>query len=196
VLFRADILRRIATGEVTCAFRRWRRPTVRQGGTLRTPLGVLDILAVETPAPGSLTGADARAAGHATLEALLAALERGRDGTLHRIVFRLSGPDPRAALRAQDRLTGDEEAALRRRLAGMDDRAPEPWTMRALEQIATHEGAPAVTLADALGMDKDRFKRGVMRLKTLGLTESLRVGYRLSPRGRALLDAAAATARS
>ena len=31
------------------------------------------------------------------------------------------------------------------------------------------------------------FKRDVRRLKELGLTESLEVGYRLSPRGRALL---------
>ena len=32
------------------------------------------------------------------------------------------------------------------------------------------------------------FKRRVRQLKELGLTESLEVGYRLSPRGRAVLD--------
>jgi hypothetical protein len=32
------------------------------------------------------------------------------------------------------------------------------------------------------------FKRDVRKLKELGLTESLEVGYRLSPRGAALLD--------
>jgi hypothetical protein len=32
------------------------------------------------------------------------------------------------------------------------------------------------------------FKRDVRRLKELGLTESLEVGYRLSPRGRAFLE--------
>jgi hypothetical protein len=31
------------------------------------------------------------------------------------------------------------------------------------------------------------FKRNVRKLKELGLTESLDIGYRLSPRGRALL---------
>lgn len=32
------------------------------------------------------------------------------------------------------------------------------------------------------------FKRRVRQLKELGLTESLEVGYRLSPRGRAVLE--------
>lgn len=36
-------------------------------------------------------------------------------------------------------------------------------------------------------MDVARFKPRVRQLKELGLTESLEVGYRLSPRGRAVL---------
>jgi ribosomal protein S19E (S16A) len=36
-------------------------------------------------------------------------------------------------------------------------------------------------------METLRFKARVRQLKELGLTESLDVGYRLSPRGRALL---------
>ena len=43
MLFRQDVLRRIGEGEVTLAFRRWLRPTVRAGGTLRTRVGVLAI---------------------------------------------------------------------------------------------------------------------------------------------------------
>jgi hypothetical protein len=37
-------------------------------------------------------------------------------------------------------------------------------------------------------MDRPEFKQRVRRLKALGLTESLQVGYRLSPRGMAFLD--------
>ena len=47
MLFRQDDLRRIAAGEVTVAFRRWRRPTVKAGGVLRTRLGVLAIESVD-----------------------------------------------------------------------------------------------------------------------------------------------------
>jgi predicted transcriptional regulator len=38
-----------------------------------------------------------------------------------------------------------------------------------------------------LEVDKVRFKANVRKLKALGLTESLEVGYRLSPRGEAVL---------
>ena len=40
----------------------------------------------------------------------------------------------------------------------------------------------------AAGRERHPFKTDVRKLKELGLTESLEVGYRLSPRGRALLD--------
>ena len=42
-------------------------------------------------------------------------------------------------------------------------------------------------LAAMMGVDRPRFKQRVRRLKALGLTESLEVGYRLSPRGEAVL---------
>lgn len=41
-----------------------------------------------------------------------------------------------------------------------------------------------------LGVDKEWFKLNVRKLKNLGLTESLETGYRISPRGRALLKRA------
>jgi ribosomal protein S19E (S16A) len=38
------------------------------------------------------------------------------------------------------------------------------------------------------GRERHPFKTDVRKLKELGLTESLEVGYRLSPRGQALLE--------
>jgi hypothetical protein len=43
----------------------------------------------------------------------------------------------------------------------------------------------APDLAARMGRETLPFKRDVRKLKELGLTESLEVGYRLSPRGRA-----------
>lgn len=43
MLFKKAALDGIAAGRITLAFRRRRRPTVRQGGTLRTRAGVLDV---------------------------------------------------------------------------------------------------------------------------------------------------------
>jgi hypothetical protein len=43
-------------------------------------------------------------------------------------------------------------------------------------------------LADAIGLERFEFKERVRKLKALGLTLSLDVGYRLSPRGEAFLE--------
>jgi Mn-dependent DtxR family transcriptional regulator len=57
------------------------------------------------------------------------------------------------------------------------------WVRATLDLIARHPATRAEALAAALGLAKDAFKPRVRRLKELGLTESLEVGYRLSPRG-------------
>jgi predicted transcriptional regulator len=57
------------------------------------------------------------------------------------------------------------------------------------ELIAANEAVRAPELASRVGLDTARFKRRVRRLKCLGLTISLDAGYRISPRGRAYLDA-------
>jgi hypothetical protein len=46
----------------------------------------------------------------------------------------------------------------------------------------------AAKLAHALGRPRDEFKRDVRKLKKLGLTSSLEIGYRLTPKGEALLE--------
>jgi hypothetical protein len=53
--------------------------------------------------------------------------------------------------------------------------------------IRDRPGVRAADLAGDFGRETLPFKRDVRRLKELGLTESLEVGYRLSPRGRAFL---------
>lgn len=45
-------------------------------------------------------------------------------------------------------------------------------------------------LARELGTERFAFKANVRKLKRIGLTHSLEVGYRLSPRGRAYVRAA------
>jgi predicted transcriptional regulator len=54
-----------------------------------------------------------------------------------------------------------------------------------LRLIAKRPGTRAPHLAASLGRETAPFKADVRKLKELGLTESLQVGYRLSPRGQA-----------
>ncbi|CEJ14846.1 MarR family protein [bacterium YEK0313] len=188
MLFKQAVLDRIARGEVRLAFRRWTKPTVRAGGTLRTAVGVLAIEAVDEVPPESLTEADAVAAGFGSLGALTADLGT-REGRLYRIAFARAGDDPRIALRGADRLDAGEQAALAARLHAWDARSPSgPWTLQALRLIGGRDGITAAEIADRLGVEKLALKTRIRRLKELGLTESLAVGYRLSPRGRAFLD--------
>ena len=184
VQIRRPVLEAIAAGTVTCAFRRWDRPRVRPGGTQRTPIGVLEFTAVEPVADADLTPGDAGAAGFADLTALREA-QRG-EGQLYRVGVRLAGPDPRVALRAKRRLSRADRAEIDARLARMDRTSPHgPWTAAVLELIAENPGVRAPDLAARMGRETLPFKRDVRKLKELGLTESLEVGYRLSPRGRA-----------
>jgi hypothetical protein len=188
MLFRQDVLRRIAEGEVTLAFRRWRRPTVKAGGTLRTRVGVLAIDSVEPVDEDRVTDADARRAGASDREALLAGLRA--DGALYRVEFRLAGPDPRIALRERSHISPAERAEIDARLARLDAASRHgPWTATVLGLIAEQPGTRAPDLAALLGRETAPFKADVRKLKELGLTESLLVGYRLSPRGRAYLSA-------
>jgi hypothetical protein len=186
VLLRAADLAAIRAGTVTVALRRWKRPTVRAGGTLHTAVGLLAIDAVDAIGPDEVTDADAVRAGFTDRAAALAAL-RG-DGTLYRIAFRLAGPDPRIALRERETLEPEERSALAARLARLDAASRHgPWTAQTLALIAAQPGRRAADLAGTLGRERAPFKADVRKLKALGLTESLEVGYRLSPRGRAFL---------
>jgi hypothetical protein len=181
MLFRLEVLRRIGTGEVTLAFRRWRRPTVKAGGTLRTRVGVLAIDSVELVDEEDVTDEDARRAGAVNRQALLAG-----KGPLYRIEFRLAGPDPRIALRERSDISPAERAEIDARLARLDAASRHgPWTAAVLGLIADRPATRAPDLAASLGRETAPFKADVRKLKELGLTESLEVGYRLSPRGRA-----------
>lgn len=180
MLFKAPVLAAIAEGKVDLAFRRWRKPTVKAGGTLTTPVGVLAIDAIAVVGPETISDADAIRAGYADAAAALAALEG--EAPIHRIAFRLIGEDPRRALRLDVSSAALDE--IETRLARLDARGP--WTAVVLELIAANPGVRAPDLAARLGRETLAFKMDVRKLKALGLTESLEVGYRLSPRGQAL----------
>jgi hypothetical protein len=188
VLLPARLWEPIRAGTVTLAFRSWRRPTVVVGGTLTTAAGVLGIDEVTPIEVGDIHEADALAAGSSSLDELTGWLRVEPGRQLYRIRFHRVGDDPRLALREDDRLDAEARSDIDRRLASWDRRSPTgPWTRATLDLIAASPGVVAGELAERLGSERDPFKRRVRQLKGLGLTESLAVGYRLSPRGEAYL---------
>jgi hypothetical protein len=196
VLVSAYLGRSIADGSVTLIFRRWRRCQAVQGNVYRTAAGRLRVTAVSFVDPARVSADDARRSGCTDRAELLAGL-RGQPGWP---VYRLSvciapGPDERAELAAQDRLDPDAVAALTARLARLDRASSHgPWTTITLDLIAPRPGVRAGDLADSVRREIQLFKVDVRKLKNMGLTISREVGYRLSPRGIAYVDALKACA--
>ncbi len=182
----------IVEGRIDVQFRRWRRPTVKTGGKLRTIVGELSVVSVQRTSVSRITPGDANRAGYASRADALRDLAKFReDGQLYRIELRLAGPDPRAVLRDRADLSDDDVAELTRRLARFDTASTHgPWTMETLELIERSPATLAADIAASIGRQKAPFKADVRKLKELGLTESLDVGYRLSPRGQAFLSRA------
>jgi biotin operon repressor len=95
----------------------------------------------------------------------------------------------RAGLAGVLRQADADAAAIAARLARMDAASRHgPWTGAFLAQIAARPAVSSVFLAETLGWERAEFKIHVRRLKALGLTISLDVGYRLSPRGESYLS--------
>jgi hypothetical protein len=184
MLFRRDILQGIAEGRVTLAFRRWRRAPPADGSSLRSPVGVLCLERVTVVDESDITTEDVRRTGMPPDELRTSI---AGEGTLVRIELRLAGDDPRIALRERPPGLAELQAIVAR-LARIDAACPTPWTTGYLQVIADQPGIVSRVLAPQVAADVPPFKRRVRRLKELGLTESLEVGYRLSPRGRAVLE--------
>ena len=58
-----EVLAAIRRGDIDLQFRRWSRPTVKSGGTLKTRIGMMKIGRVDEMSPEDVTEAEARRAG-------------------------------------------------------------------------------------------------------------------------------------
>jgi hypothetical protein len=82
MLLKLEVLEAIRRGEIDLQFRRWSRPTVRAGGTLKTKVGLLRIGRVDEMRPEDVTEADARRAGFRDLAAFHAWLATMKQGPI------------------------------------------------------------------------------------------------------------------
>ena len=151
---------------------------------------MVEVESVDMVEPSSVDVAQAREAGYASVGELLASLRGDPALPLYRVrLRRIDGPDPRDELAHVTRLTEADVAAITARLARMDSSSSRgPWTGAVLALIADRPGVVSTVLAEAMGWERQDFKLHVRRLKELGLTLSLDVGYRLSPRGESYVD--------
>ena len=189
MMIRPAELAAIKAGTIDLAFRRWAKPRVVVGTRMRTAVGVIEVTSLEQVSVSSLRAEDARRAGAPSLAVLKEALEARPDDPAWRIGLAYAGPDPREALRAA---VPDAEgiAAINARLDRLDAASSYgAWTRETLDLIDRNPTVRAPDLAAQVGRETADFKKDVRKLKELGLTESLAIGYLLSPRGEAVVDA-------
>jgi hypothetical protein len=188
MLIKNVILDQIVAGDIDTLFRRQKRPTVKSGGTLRTRIGMLDILRIDRIELADITLRDAKRAGFASVADVVTELTSKPDGDFYRVRVQVGGADPRVSLREQAHLSTTEMAEVREQLARLDSRSTRgPWTTQFLTMISDQPHTRAPDLATSIGWETKPFKDNVRKLKGLGLTISHSPGYELSPRGKAVL---------
>ena len=93
MLIKLEVLEAIKRGEITLQFRRWSRPSVKAGGTLKTKVGLLRIGAITEMSPDDVTAVDARKAGFKDVVDFRRWLDTMKQGPLfHRIEVSYLGP--------------------------------------------------------------------------------------------------------
>jgi hypothetical protein len=195
VLFERRLQDGLRDGSIRLAFRRWQRAQVVAGRRYRSPIGLIEVRSVSV-VTGSISSEDAWAAGFASVEKLTADLKGQSEAQVYRIELQLSSErDAREALAHDGVLSEGDVSQLRQKLARLD--ASRPWTMATLQAIEARPGTRAADLAADLGWPElQPFKLHVRKLKALGLTLSLLVGYQLAPRGSAYLHAVQSFAKA
>ena len=98
MLIKLEILEAIRRGEIDLQFRRWTRPSVKAGGTLKTRVGILRIGRVDQMDPDDVTDAEAQRAGFEDVADFRRWLDTMKQGPLfHRIEVSYLGADPALA---------------------------------------------------------------------------------------------------
>lgn len=82
MLLKLALLEDIRAGKVDVIFRRWNRPTVKPGGTLKTKLGLLSIKSITDMSADDVTDADAKRAGFKDVPGFRKWLDTMKEGNL------------------------------------------------------------------------------------------------------------------
>ena len=193
MLFKREQFQGLRDGSITLSFRLWKRPQARVGARYRFGTDEwVRISKIQEVSLARVSNADAQRAGHAGRKALADTLDRlsrgdSSNATLYRISLEYAGRAKPTVPERGAKLSKEEWRVLAVKLDAMDARRGDAWTHEMLCTIRDQPGCAAAELSSQLGRAKAPFKQDVRKLKALGLTISLEVGYKLSPKGKKLL---------
>jgi hypothetical protein len=188
MLFQRRFHERIGSGEICCTVRIWQRPRVKVGGRYALGGGAIVVDRMSEVRLDDITTTLARRCGFASHVDLVKTAKHGAGERVFIIDFHYDGNAGARPKRETHAVSPAKLAKLVERLDAMDRRAKSgAWTLATLRAIEAHPGVLAAKLARSLDRPRDDFKRDVRKLNNLGLAFSLEIGYRLTPKGEALL---------
>jgi hypothetical protein len=189
MLFKQAILEGIKAGSVSLAFRKWKKPAVKKGSVINTPVGQIAILDIRAVQKKEILLKDAKRAGFDDLDSLFASLNAVTSGRIYKIAVRYHSPDPRIRLRERTDVTEEELVAITIKLDRLDVYGRQgKWTYEILAVIQAHPKLRAADLARITGREKEWLKVNIRKLKNIGLTISHDTGYTLSPLGERVIN--------
>ncbi|MCF2490779.1 hypothetical protein [Dyadobacter sp. CY347] len=178
----------IMSGNISLAFRKWKKLSVRKGSLLKTSIGVIKITDLTETDLSKITDDDAKLAGYDSAQAIISELEKVTNGAIYRIELSYDSPDPRIDLRQKEQITDEELEVLKEKLLNLDKFSNQgKWTTKVLKAIQENPKMTAAELATKINKEKEWLKTNVRKLKNLGLTISHEPGYTLSPLGEYVL---------
>lgn len=186
MIFKVHQLNGIKSGSISLAFRRWEKPNVKKGSTMKTAVGVIIVHDVESISDERITQRDAVKAGYGDVATLLRDLAKGK-GDIYKVTVGYLSEDPRLELRETINISESEFQNIKVKLERLD-KTRGPWTLKFLKLIKKYPERRAGDLAEMVQMDKLDFKLNVRKLKNLGLTVSHEIGYSISPLGSIVMD--------
>lgn len=162
--------------------RAWRKPQATPGNDYK--LGAserITVSAVDAIAISEIRPRDAKASGFESTDTLVSMLtkESGRRLTARSKVFRVR-------FRYAGTVKDEPPAFTRDELDARLDRMGE-WSRTLLALIGANPGVSSAVLAKQMGRERMKLKADVRKLKRLGLTQSLDVGYRLTKQGKSVV---------
>lgn len=189
MLFKEKHLQGIRSGEISLAFRKWKKPAVKIGSLIKTSIGLVEIKAVSEIDVSEIKIVDAINAGFASLDELLQLLNKTEQGIIYKIHVDYFDEDPRIALRENINPENLELKEITSKLERLDRYSKQgQWTLEVLKLIHQNPTLRAADLAQRTKWEKEWLKLNVRKLKNIGLTISHEVGYSISPLGEKYLE--------
>jgi hypothetical protein len=188
MLFKQKHLEGIKAGNISLAFRKWKKLSVNAGSLIKTSVGVIKIISTKEISLSEITDPDAAKAGFTNAQALVQLLESQKEGLIYKIELGFDSEDPRIELSENVMLEEEEFETLKAALDNLDKFSKVgKWTTKTLLAIQENPKMKAADLAAKAKKEKEWLKLNVRKLKGLGLTISHEPGYTLSPRGEEYL---------